>query len=200
MLHMRSKTTHIFHQRTASSLTLFRCHAPFRNLHTTGCSHVIFLPTTQKLQQDMSSQDKYLCPHLATKHLPDTTTFIHRFALHHGLQPFPTHFNTLSMEHKLSSTWNHATASSSQDTYGQMQLKPTAVEKHRFMFFPRGDNNTHCSSRMPSDAGGTRDLLTWRRGIIFLSYGMVPHWHAASRPERREEHLNRNSPVNTLEK
>ncbi len=128
------------------------------------------------------------------------TTFIHRFALHHGLQPFPTHFNTLSMEHKLSSTWNHATASSSQDTYGQMQLKPTAVEKHRFMFFPRGDNNTHCSSRMPSDAGGTRDLLTWRRGIIFLSYGMVPHWHAASRPERREEHLNRNPPVNTLEK
>ncbi len=59
ILHMRSKTktTHIFHQRTASSLTLFRCHTPFRNLHSTGYSQVIFTTSTRHNNKQHSFTD-----------------------------------------------------------------------------------------------------------------------------------------------
>lgn len=80
ILHIRSKTktTHIFHQRTGSFLTLSRCHKPFRNLHTTGCSPVIFTTTTEKFQWDISSQNKCLWPYLCTKHLQNTKSTTNR--------------------------------------------------------------------------------------------------------------------------
>lgn len=91
----------------------------------------------------MSSQGKRLSPHLTIspniyKTQPQTFTHLrYRMACNlwlHILIPFEWN--------KLSSTWNHATASSSQDTYGQMQLKTTAVQKHRFTWFHR-ENTTH---------------------------------------------------------